>query len=259
VFHDLTKGQKRALREAATLARSRDTEMAAEDADVYYVRARAADLPFVVGGAVAHGLIRLDDVGEAARDLVADLAQRLRVVEEVIDAHAGTPKPHVDEEDGFDPQSAVSVARILEAIDLLDDESHLYVHRITGEVRVVEDEFSAELDDAEGEDLDEPDDPQWIVDARAATREVAAGADWVMLFRRRDFDDLHAMRRFARDATPAASRELLDALSGRGAFRRFRDIVTRRRLQQDWDEALTRQRAGDVRFRLRQLGITFRM
>jgi hypothetical protein len=59
MFHDLTKSEKRALRAAAQLANDRDRTMSAEDCEAHYLQARNADLPIIVGGAVANGVIAL--------------------------------------------------------------------------------------------------------------------------------------------------------------------------------------------------------
>src|SRR5260221_14207630 len=95
MYHDLTKAQKRALRAAAQLAYDRDLSMSAEDREAHYLEARNADLPIVVGGAVANDIIGIDDVEEGARDLIADLAERIRGV---LDAHAEKPERAVDDE-----------------------------------------------------------------------------------------------------------------------------------------------------------------
>jgi hypothetical protein len=50
MFHDLTKGQKRALRAAAQLAYVRDTTMGEEDRRVHYLEARNPSLPFEEAG-----------------------------------------------------------------------------------------------------------------------------------------------------------------------------------------------------------------
>src|ERR1700692_1386992 len=95
MYHDLTKSQKRALRAAAQLAHDRDRTMSAEDREAHYLEARNADLPIIIGGAVANGIIKVDDVEEAVRDLVADVAERIRAV---IDADVEKPADAVADE-----------------------------------------------------------------------------------------------------------------------------------------------------------------
>ena len=49
-----------------------------QDRDVHYLDCRNAELPIVVSGALARGAIPLDDVGDAARPLIEDLAPRFK-------------------------------------------------------------------------------------------------------------------------------------------------------------------------------------
>lgn len=225
--HDLTKGQKRALRAAAELARQRDRTMASEDADQHYLGAQNASLPIVVGGAVANGIISIDDVGQAAREIVADFAARLASVIESYDEQA----PEQDREDEYDPAALVSVGAIVDQIDALSDQSVLRVNRRTGEVVVTD-----------GEDFDEDSDD----------------AGWVTLLDRFEIDEYAIMKRFARDARPAASRDLYEALSGRGAFRRFRSVIHERGLQEEWDSYRNERLRDDVKWALQRNDVPFR-
>lgn len=47
-----------------------------EDRDVHYLEARNTDLPLLIGGAVCNGYLSLDEIDEAARELVAEMAAR---------------------------------------------------------------------------------------------------------------------------------------------------------------------------------------
>ena len=99
MFHDLTKSQKRALREAAALAHQRDVGMPIEDRDVHYLEARNADLPMVVAVAVADGLLKEDEVSEPAREIVRDLVARIRSMRDSISDMPAfqPPDPYVAE------------------------------------------------------------------------------------------------------------------------------------------------------------------
>ena len=66
------------------------------------------------------------------------------------------------------------------------------------------------------------------------------------------------MRRFARNARPAASRDLENALHGKGAFRRFRDVVRERGLQEEWDRFRDEMLADRVKWPLKNAGVRFR-
>ena len=248
MHYDLTKGQKRALREAAALAHRNDREMAREDRDVHYLEVGNDSLPIVVGGAIARGIIRIEDVGEPARELAADFAGRLRAMLQ----EAPSPARH---EDPHDPNAVVSVSAILAEADLVGAEARLYVNKRSGEVRIVEDEFNAE---ELSEDDEDDDGPEWMQKARAQAREVAAGDDWVALLAPHDLNDRDSMVRFARRAGPAASRDLLDALSSRGAYRHFREVIRERRMEKEWEAYRSEQLANHLRWLLERAGIPFR-
>ena len=235
MFHDLTKAQKRALREAARLAHDRDTTMGREDRDVHYLQVRNSDLPIVVAGAVAHGIVRIDDVGEAARGLIEDLSARISAAMSAFEKSERVP---TEEPDPYDPDAVVSIAAILGEIDFVTSsgDASLYVNTRTGEVGV-----------SLGEGLDD-----------LASEELEESEEWEYLLNRHELDEIGMMRKFSRQLGPAASQEILDALSGRGAFRRFRDVIHRRALEREWDEYRERRFSDVIRFELRERNIPFR-
>lgn len=237
MFPELTKNAKRALREAAALAHSRDRSMSREDCDVFYLEARNADLPLLIGGAVADGLVTLEEIGESARDLIADIAGRLRAMHSDM-----TSREPEKIKDPYDPNAVVSVSRIVEELDSLWEGASLYVNRMTGEVVVQRDGDEDAIEDEDGEPVSLEDDPAWIG-----------------LFSSFDLNDMEVMKKFAnRVAGPAAGKALLEALHGRGAYRRFRDEIHRRRLDDEWDTYRTERRTESVRFRLEQQQIPFK-
>lgn len=249
--HELTKAQKRALRAAVELAHQRDRSMDAEDRDVHYLEARTSDLPIVGGGAVAQGIIRIEEVGEAARELVARVADSLRAISEESSDDAGGEEP-----DPHDPSAALSVGAIVAEFELLTEETTLFVNRRTGEVAVISNE---DLPDEEpGDETEDENEPEWLAEEEAEARDIAGNPDWIALLGRHDLDELGIMKRFARRARPAASRDLFDALSGRGAFRRFREVIRARALEKEWDTWRTESLGESVRFELQQRKIPFR-
>lgn len=233
---DLTKAQKHALREAARLAHQRDTSMSLEDRDVHYLQARTPELPIVVGAAVVNRIISIDEVGEAARSLVADLASRIAAARESL---AATGKERPAEEDTHDPSAVISIAAIMQEVDMLSAsaEAALYVNRRTGEVFV---SIGSDFDEL-GDDID----PE-------------ADDEWEYLLNRDSLDEMLTMKKFARNARPATAQELLDALSGRGAYGRFREVIRRRGLQHEWDSYREERIADHIRWTLRQRKLPFR-
>jgi len=230
MFHDLTKGQKRALRAAAQTAYERDTTMNEEDRRVYYLDARNADLPLVVADAVAMEVIPIEAVANAARELVQDLAQRLQAI-----SQQPIRREQPDEEPEFDRHARLSLSAVIAEVDFLTDFATMFVNTRTGEITVYDSEVGL------GENPEESDD-----------------TDWVALLRRRDIDDYRIMRKFAQRARPAASRDLDQALHGRGAYRRFREVVRARGLDAEWDAFRASRIREIVRFKLEAAGIAFR-
>ena len=109
-----------------------------------------------------------------------------------------------------------------------------------------------------GLEEDDEDDPEWLQDAKAEGRELETNPDWCALLNQYDLDDFGMRKRFARNAKPAASRDLFDALSGRGAFRRFRAVIHERGLQDEWEAFCAGRLADLIRFQLKEKGILFR-
>lgn len=237
-MHSLTKVQKWALREAAKLAHARDTSMDPEDRDVHYLEARNDDLPILIGGAVCNGYVSLAEIDEPARALVAEMAERIAAFRQEVKGREAEPRPV---EDPYDPQAVVSLSSIVAEIDMIGNEGTLYVNTKTGEV-FARTEF--------GEDAGFDDE---MIDA------LEDDPSWVAVFSSHDINDFETMRRYAnRIAGPAASKELSEAMRGRGAYRRFRDVIHRRGLQKEWDDYREKRRADTVRFALQHRGIPFR-
>lgn len=255
MFHDLTKSQKRALREAAALAHRRDVGMPVEDRDVHYLQARNADLPIIVAAAVADGLLREDEVSEPAREIVRDLVARIRSMRDFISDKPAfqPPDPHVAD-------AAVSVGTILGMIDMLSDLSAIHVNRRTGETVVLdEDEFPVDLEEGNAEEAEGGDPlPQWQRDAMRQAREIRESNDWLEVLSRLDIDEYSIMKRFAHGARPSVREALLDALSGKGSFRRFRDEIRRTGSDAEWKEFRAERIARQIRDVLDANGVPYR-
>ena len=173
--------------------------------------------------------ITIDEVEEAAREMVADFAARIAAA---IESHnQNAPEP--DREDEYDPSAPISVGAIVDQIEILSDQSVLRANRQTGAV-VVFDRDS--LDDDEDSD----------------------DGEWLTLLDRFEIDEHAMMKRFARDARPAASRDLYESLSGRGAFRRFRSVIRERGLEEEWDSYRNERLRDHVKWMLQENDVPFR-
>ncbi|MGF1608962.1 MAG: UPF0158 family protein [Kiloniellales bacterium] len=134
--------------------------------------------------------------------------------------------------------SVVSLRKILDQLDLLTDQGTLYVNRATGEVYVVTDD---DISAAESEDTEWV--PEWQKDELPKIREILSSEDWLELATKFDIHEYAIMERFCLSVEPVErSDRLIDAIKGRGAFRRFKDAIHRMGIADDWyrfrDQAL---------------------
>lgn len=250
--HDLTKGQKRALRAAAELAHQRDVKTPLEDRDVHFLEARNADLPIVIAAAIADGLLKEEEVGEAARELVANVAAHIREFRERV-----ASEPPLEEPDPYTPDAVVSLGKIVDEMELVSDQMTLYLNRVTGElVLLTEEELEEAEESPDEEDLAEM--PAWQREERTRTAAVVESEDWIAMPSRFDLDEHRAMTKFAMRQRPSVCKRLDEALHGRGAFRRFRDEMHRSGLEAAWDEFRREWLARIVRDDLEDNGIPFR-
>jgi Uncharacterised protein family (UPF0158) len=118
---------------------------------------------------------------------------------------------------------------IIEALDFSSEESRHYFDRTTGRVELVTDE---DMSAAEDEELEE-DAPDWQRDSIDLARAIADDTSnrFVPLPDSFDLDEWAMMERFA-DQTGQDT--LLDAIQGKGAFRRFKDAIHRLGLADRW-------------------------
>ena len=133
----------------------------------------------------------------------------------------------------------VSLRDVIDEMDMMSDEATAYINRKTGELNTLTDEELALAED--------PDEaaaaPQWQKDLLPKAREVIASQDVIPLPGKFEIHEWSIMERFARSLTDSAvSDELLGAVHGGGAFRRFKDAVHRLGIADEWyrfrDDAL---------------------
>lgn len=128
----------------------------------------------------------------------------------------------------------------------LSDEWQACINRETGGLVGFTDE-EAHL--AEAEDIDDDLVPEWQLEAVLKVREVLASEAFVRLPDEFDFHEYRVVERFCLELDDAELRDaLLDAIRGRGAFRRFKDVMRLKGIDTAWHEyrnqALRRLAAG---------------
>ncbi len=106
-----------------------------------------------------------------------------------------------------------------------------YINRRTGEIVSFSEDDVAFYDDDDDHDLM----PDWQTEMVAKAKEVEASDDFVQLPDKFDINEYAIMDRFCYTVDNDTIRqELLDAIKGSGAFRRFKDMIRRRGLEQAW-------------------------
>jgi hypothetical protein len=125
----------------------------------------------------------------------------------------------------------VSLRDVLDHMEMVSDESRAYINPKTGELIALTDE---EL--ALGEDPEEAAEaPQWQKDLLPKAREVLQSEDFLPLPGEFEIHEWSIMERFADSLSDVAAKdELLNAIHGRGAFRRFKDAVRRLGRADEW-------------------------
>ncbi|MFO1172533.1 MAG: UPF0158 family protein [Hyphomicrobiaceae bacterium] len=117
------------------------------------------------------------------------------------------------------------------AIDMSPSEVDMYIHRVTGEIVMVEDSVLAAIRKKKT-----PRPSALPEESVEDARRVAAEKDaFVQLPAQQSYDGYRLMEDFCGTVEDARIRERLeDAIRGKGAFRRFKDMVRRTGVEQDW-------------------------
>lgn len=125
----------------------------------------------------------------------------------------------------------VSLREIVEAISVQPEGAAAYLDPDSGEIVEVSEE---ELQLAEDEEA-ATGAPEWQREAIEEARKVLDSDRFLQLPTQFDIHEWSIMERFADGWTIAGQREaLLDAIRGRGAFRRFKDTIRRLEIEEDW-------------------------
>ena len=109
----------------------------------------------------------------------------------------------------------VKLSDIIEAIEFLNDDTYFFLDRVTGEIVCIDD-FSM--------DTEEREEAYEVLDEHGCYK---LPEQW-------ELNGYHTMEEFIDTLPPAAQERLSIAISGRGAFRRFKDEVYRLGLEKEW-------------------------
>ena len=130
--------------------------------------------------------------------------------------------------------ATVRLRDVVDHLDMLSDESTAYLNKVSGELYLLTEEelFTAEADE-EDDDLD--DDPEWLREARLKAKEVTESDDWLELPGQFEIHEYNIMEEFCRSIEDEElSKRMLQQIRGSGAFRRFRGAIGVIGLEQAW-------------------------
>jgi hypothetical protein len=126
----------------------------------------------------------------------------------------------------------VKLQAVVDEMDILDDEMTAYINKKTGELYAVTDEDQQYVEDGYDDNDFIPD---WQREILPKVREVLESEDFVPLPDNHEINDYSIMERYCYGIDDAALQEkLLHAISGKGAFSRFKDLIYQKDLQDDW-------------------------
>jgi hypothetical protein len=123
----------------------------------------------------------------------------------------------------------VSLKQFIDEMDLCGEGAIAYLNRRTGEFLYAseDDQFALEQED---EDL-----PDWQRKVLPKIREAQSSEDWLELPSKFDFDEYDIMRRFCHTlADEVLCADLLDTIGGRGTFGRFKNMIHRHNVHDQW-------------------------
>jgi len=125
----------------------------------------------------------------------------------------------------------VSLREVVDALDMQGDESRNYLDPATGKIVLISDE---EIGLIEGED-DFSDLLEWQRESLPELRDAWNSGRLLALPDKFEIHEWNIMQRFADSREDEqCGQELAGAIHGRGAFRMFRDCLSRHDLVDDW-------------------------
>lgn len=125
----------------------------------------------------------------------------------------------------------VSLRDFVDEMQGVSVEQHAYLNKVTGELTTLTNEDIGVI-----ESVDEWSDyPAWQQSVFQNTKEVLSSVDYLELPSRFDIHEYEMMERFCLSvADEKISNALLSKIQGSGAFRRFKDMVYRYGIEEDW-------------------------
>ena len=120
---------------------------------------------------------------------------------------------------------------VVDAMDVLNDEMHAYLNKLTGELLTVTTDDLSAIE--EGDDLSGF--PDWQQDALEDARRIIESDDFLELPDKFEIHEYAIMQDFCYSLeNPRLRDEMASRIRGSGAFRRFKDGIHYHGIQDDW-------------------------
>ena len=135
-------------------------------------------------------------------------------------------------------KTKVKLDDIIEALEF-SDALHSYLNRATGKVLSFTEETLSAADHEEKPLLEHP---EWMQEPILEARRMRESNDWIAIPGKFDLDEYRIMQNFCYSVEDEEiARELIYAIDGSGAFRRFKNAIHRYGIADQWYQF--RQRA----------------
>jgi hypothetical protein len=129
--------------------------------------------------------------------------------------------------------ATVRLNDIVDALEMLSEEFSSFLDLDTGQVETIDDELLSMAE--ESEEDEEPDLPEWQKKSWETAKRIVSTDRFQELPTKFDVHEWDIMQEFSSSVKSARIREdLLDAIHGAGAFRNFKTVVRRHRLESAW-------------------------
>ena len=126
----------------------------------------------------------------------------------------------------------VSLKSVVNEMDVISDDVTAYINKKTGELCAVSEEEASIIETGNEDDEFIP---EWQKEILPKVREVLESDDFVALPDQFEIHEYSIMERYRLSLSDEGLQdELFRAIRGSGAFRRFKDAIHRKEIQDDW-------------------------
>jgi len=125
----------------------------------------------------------------------------------------------------------VSLRDFVDEMQMLSDEEHAYLNKVTGELTTITNDDIAVIESGD----DWSDYPEWQQSEFQNATEVLSSDDYVELPSKFEIHEYKMMERFCLSISDEKIRYvLLSKIHGSGAFHRFKETIYRYGIEEDW-------------------------